>query len=157
MTERDEESIYVGRDEVYIGKDLNTKVIEVDRKLVDDYSRRVGKQNPWYSSSTPERTPIAPAALLYFEPHRLKGWIVEDCKIPRNNSARWEFHAPVYLGDRLTVTGHIDDRYVRRNRDHVVVTMLVTNQHDQLVARATQITSWVAEDEMTPSGVRRLD
>jgi hypothetical protein len=157
MAERDQDSIYVGRDEVFAGKDLNTKVIEVDRKLVDDYMRRVGRRNPWYEGSTPERPQIAPAALLYFEPHRLKGWIVEGCNIPRNNSARWEFYAPIHLGDRLTVTGHIDDRYVRRNRDHAVVTMLVRNQDDVVVAKATQITSWVAEEAMTPSDVRRVE
>lgn len=54
---------------------------------------------------------------------------------------QYTFHAPVRVGDRLTTSGTVGDKYVKRERNYVIVDSLTHNQDGVLVttARATRI------------------
>ena len=61
---------------------------------------------------------------------------------------RIRFLAPVYLGDTVTVDYRITAIDPERNRASAEIR--ITNQHDTLVAVATHLMKWVANDRPMP-------
>lgn len=143
--------------DVYPGKDLGSYKLKIDRETIEKYVGGVGKRNPWYEENSPYGKPVAPAAILYYKPWHFPGWRPEGVRGVLNNAAEWEFYRPVYVDETLTLKAQITDRYVRRNRDHVVIEMTATNEAGETVCRGVSVGSWQAEDGITPPDLPRRD
>ena len=142
---------------VYIGKELESREFTITPEFVARYMTGVGRPNPWYEQASPYGRPIAPAAILYFGPARLRGWTVPGARSVRNSEQEWSFSGPIYVGETLMLRGVVRDRYVYRGRDHVAHEMTAYNQDGKQVARGTQITSWIADENTTPPDVARRE
>jgi acyl dehydratase len=106
--------------EVYVGRYLGERTVEVTPELVNEYSEAVADHNPWYTGESPFGASVAPALLLHSEVYRTLSWYLP--RIFGNLHARqeWELFHPTLVGDRVTTRSQVIDRYIKRDREYVV-------------------------------------
>jgi acyl dehydratase len=107
-------------DEVYVGRFVGGRTFEVTAELVAAYSGSVDDHNPWYSGGSPFGKAVAPALLLHSEVYRDLSWYLP--RIYGNLHARqeWELFHPIVVGDQVSTSSTVIDRYVKRDREYVV-------------------------------------
>ena len=106
-------------DEVYVGRFYGQRELDITPELVRAYSEGTGDFNPWYVGESPFGGPVAPALVLHSEVYRDVSWYLS---IFGNLHAKqeWEMYHPIMVGDRVTASRTIVDRYTKRDREYVV-------------------------------------
>lgn len=106
--------------EVYVGRYLGQRTVEITPELVQRYSEAVEDNNPWYAGDSPFGAAVAPALLLHSEVYRTLEWYLP--RIYGNLHARqeWELFQPMMVGDSMTTRSVVIDRYMKRDREYVV-------------------------------------
>lgn len=108
------------RSKSYVGEYYGERQVEITPELVQHYADSVLDYNPWYFGDSPFGGPIAPAFLLHSEVYTTLDWYLS---IFGNLHARqeWELFAPVMVGDTIIARRQIVDRYIKRDREYVVM------------------------------------
>jgi acyl dehydratase len=106
--------------DVYVGRHFGGRTVEITPELVAHYSGSVDDHNAWYAGPSPFGKAVAPGLLLHSEVYRNLSWYLP--RIYGNLHARqeWELFHPMMVGDSVTTTSTVIDRYVKRNREYVV-------------------------------------
>jgi acyl dehydratase len=106
--------------DVYMGQYFGGRTIDVSPELVEHYARSVEDTNPWYFGASPFGNAVAPALLLHSEVYQSLAWYLP--RIYGNLHARqeWELFHPMLVGDRVTTSSTVIDRYIKRDREYVV-------------------------------------
>jgi len=106
--------------DVYVGRHFGRRTIEVTPELAAHYAGSVDDPNPWYADESPFGKAVAPALLLHSEVYHTVAWYLP--RIYGNLHARqeWELFQPALVGDRVTASATIVDRYIKRDREYVV-------------------------------------
>ena len=85
-------------DEVYVGKDIGGREIEVSPRLVANYVRATGDANPIYTGRSAQGGPVAPALLLVNEVYAHPGWYLPNFFGNLHAKQEWEIFQPVAVG-----------------------------------------------------------
>lgn len=108
------------QEQVYVGRYMGARELEVTPEVVAHYQRAVGDHNPWYSGPSPFGGPVAPALILHSEVYRYRGWYLPNIYGNLHAKQEWELFHPIMVGDRVTTRSLIVDRYIKRGREYVV-------------------------------------
>jgi acyl dehydratase len=133
-----------------VGEDLGTRTIEVTDDLVRDCLEAIESEHPWYLRDSPFGGRIAPPTLFDNETLRIL-----DTRYARFGSIHakqsWRFLAPVRVGTRVDVNVRISDKYVRRDKGYMVMTLTATDDTGRTVCTGTHtsVVSLVSRPEGT--------
>jgi acyl dehydratase len=114
------EAHVISENEVYVGRYMGQRVVEITPELVGVYSDAVDDHNRWYSGESSFGGAVAPALLFHSEVYRTLSWYLP--RIYGNLHARqeWEFFQPARVGDVVTTRSVVIDRYIKRDREYIV-------------------------------------
>jgi len=117
-----------------IGVDGSAVTAPIEAGHVRRFVEAIGDLNPRWQKETPPTflVALAPASTHLAEAEEYgKGWL--------NGGNRFEYLAPVLIGDMITATGHVADVYEKEgssgNLLFIIFETEYTNQHGDLVAR----------------------
>ena len=122
------------RDAIDVGRFYGRRELDISPELVQAYSEGVGDFNPWYYGDSPFGAAVAPALILHSEVYRDVSWYLS---FYGNLHARqeWELFQPIMVGDRVTASRTIVDRYFKRDREYVVNEVSVLGEDGRLLNR----------------------
>jgi len=125
-------------DDRYPGKFLGKHQYTIDATMVDRYVAATGDDNPWYRERSPWGGPVAPALLFHSEQYAfpVDTWYLPELVGTLHVKQQWELFRAIPLGATVTTTLQVVDRYVRRDRDVVVVECGVFEEQGALAARS---------------------
>lgn len=109
-------------DTIQIGEVLGRKQMLITDELIRTCANAIEASNPWYFDDSPLRGRIAPPTV--FANVTLD---VLDEQYERFGSIHvgqaWEFNHPVRLGQHVSLTVTVADKYRRRERPYIVMTL----------------------------------
>lgn len=108
-------------DDIYVGKYLGEREVEVTTELVSRFGAGCADDHPWYSGDSPFGGPVAPALVACQEPWRLGGWYPAELRGNLHVKQEWDLFAPIPVGSTYTSRGQVVDRYLWRGNRHVIV------------------------------------
>jgi 3-hydroxybutyryl-CoA dehydratase len=122
-------------DDIVIGQELGPTEIPVNEKIVRDYCDEFKDHNPIYLSGSPFGGPVVPPlfqATLHdlgllgtkWDPH---------ATVP--SKTEHELINPARIGKRLSATGKIIDKYIKRGREYVVVQSVIVDEDSLEIRR----------------------
>ncbi len=134
-------------DDSYVGKYLGRHEYVADEAMVAQYVRATGDANPWYTGPSPLGVPLLPGLLLHSEQYafRLRDWYLPRLYGNLHIRQEWELFRAVAVGTRLWTHGMIVDRYVRKDREVVVLEFCVFDAGDVMVWRGRCHQSFLRE------------
>src|SRR6266542_596174 len=146
-----EEGRVISENEVYVGRYMGERVVEITPELVGEYADAVDDHNRWYSGESPFGAAVAPALLLHSEVYRTLSWYLP--RIYGNLHARqeWELFHPTVVGESVTTRSLIIDRYIKRDREYVVNEVTCFAQDARPLNRGRTHQSFLLERQ--PDGV----
>jgi len=130
--------------DVYAGKDLGTLEVTITDEMVQHYVTGLGEPNAWYSVASPFGGPVAPVIVYQDTDSQFKGWYLDNLFGNLWRRQEWEIFAPTRVGQALSCTARVADRYRRRDRDVVAMEMWVRDAGGQLVAHSVHHQSFLA-------------
>jgi acyl dehydratase len=106
--------------DVYVGRYFGGRTIDITPETVQHYAGSVDDTNSWYFGESPFGGAVGPALLLHSEVYQTLAWYLP--RIYGNLHARqeWDLFHPMLVGDRVTTSSTVIDRYVKRDREYVV-------------------------------------
>jgi len=131
-----------GKDEKYVGRYYGERRVEITPELVAHYASAVQDQNPWYFGDSPFGGSVAPALILHSEVYHTIDWYLSYFG---NLHARqeWEIFAPIMVGDTVTARRQIVERYLKRDREYVVMEVGCYDDEGRLLNRGRTHQSFV--------------
>lgn len=124
-------------DDSYVGKYLGRHDYVVDEAMIARHVAATRDAHSWYMGESPLGGPVAPALLLHSEQYafRLRDWYLPKLFGNLHIKQEWDLFRGVPVGSRLWTHGMITDRYIRKDRDVVVMEFSIFNGEDVMVAR----------------------
>jgi acyl dehydratase len=134
--------VQTGADEKYVGRYYGERRIEITPELVAHYANAAQDQNQWYFGDSPFGGPVAPALILHSEVYHTIDWYLSYFG---NLHARqeWEIFAPIMVGDTITARRQIVERYLKRDREYVVMEVGCYDDDGRLLNRGRTHQSFV--------------
>ncbi len=122
-------------DDIIIGQQLGPAEIPVNEETVSDYFAEFKDDNPIYLNDSPFGGPVVPP-LFQATLHdlRLLGtkW---DTHATVPSKTQHELLNPAIVGEGLSATGTIIDKYIKRGREYVVVQSLIVDENGLEIRR----------------------
>ncbi len=134
-------------DDVYVGKALGTAELTITDDMVQHYVHGLDEHNAWYTSDSPFGGPVAPAIIFQDISSRFQGWYLPNLYGNLWRQQRWEIHAPLRVGQTLSCSATVSDRYRKRDRDIVVQSVWLRDADGQLVAHGVHHQSFLEQTE----------
>jgi acyl dehydratase len=141
----------ISEDEVYVGKDLGGREIEISPSLIEDYVRATGDRHPFYTEGIPGGQAIAPALILVNEVYAHPGWYLPNYFGNLHARQEWAVLRPLCARERARTRCAVIDRYVKRDREYIVNESLVFDAAGRLACRGRTHQSFLLEDK--PQGL----
>lgn len=120
-----------------IGRTFKPFVLEITPEFAKDFREAVGDDNPLYSENS--IVPVAIAGIYgrrsYLEEYRMPpgGILVRQ---------EFEFLKPLNIGDTITASAKVIDRYEKRERKYVSIETTAMNQKDEVVGIVRLTAIW---------------
>jgi acyl dehydratase len=118
-------------EDLEIGTSIGTTTWAVTQELVDEICERFDDYHEWYSVRSPFGTTIAPPIACYSPIRHL---------FSQRFNVRGllyifgvQFERPIRVGDELTLTGEISNKWIQKNREFVEYTATAHDRHGELV------------------------
>jgi acyl dehydratase len=142
--------------DVHVGSSTGDEEIEITPELVNWYVEAIESDHPWYHGDSPFGGPIAPALILPSAPYRSANlWYLPNRYGNLHAKMQWELFRPIAIGEVISRSGVVVDRYVKRDRDFVVAESELRDAHGQLVARTRATQSFLVDQDRTGIVVER--
>jgi len=133
-----------------VGKTINTQVVQIDRRILDQYLDATGDSNPIYRDRAAAiqagygDIPVPPGLLTTMQ---MEGGSPGEHMAEQNHlggavdgGGEWEFYHPVYLGDVIAVTRKLTGIKEREGKLGKMIInsfeVIYQNQRSFLVARS---------------------
>jgi len=136
-------------DSLKIGQDLGTSINYVSKASIADYATATEDHDPIYfdledAQMAGYENIVAPAGFhLQYTPMKWatgqSGYLPQGAVHVRQ---QYSLFGPVYVGDWLTTTVSVAEKYQKKGRNHVVYRLHITNQHGNAVCLAN-LTVWL--------------
>ncbi|MFZ5511862.1 MAG: MaoC family dehydratase N-terminal domain-containing protein [Pseudomonadota bacterium] len=140
-------------DKKWIGHDLGSSVLPIERGRLRFFAKAIGETDPVYTDEAATREagyadlPAPPTFLFAAELDSGALFaLLERLKIPLgkvlHGEQRFEYLAPVVAGDTVTVSSRIADLYDKKNGalEFIEIESRAVNQHGTPVARLRSVT-----------------
>jgi acyl dehydratase len=129
--------------DTHVGQYFGEREIDITPDLIQHYESSVEDHNPWYSGDSPFGGAVAPALLLHSECYHTVDWYLSYFG---NLHARqeWELFHPVMAGDKVTCRRQIVDRYLKRDREYLVMEVGTYAPDGRLLVRGRTHQSFLA-------------
>ena len=134
-------------DKKWIGHELPPSVLPIERSRLQFFAKAIGESDPVYTDAAAARAagyadlPAPPTFLFAAELDSGAAFqLIDLLQIPiaklLHGEQSFVHHAPVCVGDTVTVRSTVSDIYDKKNGalEFVVKTSRAVNQHDALVA-----------------------
>ncbi|MDD5335397.1 MAG: MaoC family dehydratase N-terminal domain-containing protein [Rhodoferax sp.] len=139
-------------DKKWIGHELPTSVLPIERSRLQFFAKAVGETNPVYTDTAAARNagyadlPAPPTFLFAAELDSGAAFrLIEDLQIPiaklLHGEQSFSYHRPACVGDTVTVRSTITDIYDKKDGalEFVVKTSRAINQSNELVAELRSV------------------
>ncbi|MGI4811957.1 MAG: hypothetical protein ACRYG5_14135 [Janthinobacterium lividum] len=127
-----------------IGSVLERRQLTVSPQRLRDYF--YGSGWPLSNRAAGERLHgrlVAPPSLLFFEPARFDTFVQAMGERPGlNTENRWEYYAPLRVGEPLTLELQLGQRWIKRAYEYAEFVMDAFAADGQRVARGTFVEAW---------------
>lgn len=133
--------------DVYIGKALGTVDLTITEAMVQHYVRGLDEANAWYTDDSPFGGPVAPAIVFQDVSSQFKGWQLDNLFGNLWMRQIWHLYAPTRVGQTLSCTARVADRYRKRDRDVVVQELWLRDAAGSLTAHGIHHQSFLAEQQ----------
>lgn len=107
-------------DEVYVGRYFGQHQYEVTSDAIRHYCESVAVGEALFSERSPYDAAVAPPLMLHSDVYAFRGWYLPHIYGNLHARQEWQFFSPALVGEKLTTTSTIVDRYVKRDREYVV-------------------------------------
>lgn len=156
-------------DDIYVGKDLGRRDVEVTPDLIERFAAACDDDNPWYTGDSPFGGAVAPALIACQEPWRCAGWYPAEIIGNLHAKQEWDLFAPVMAGSTYTAAALIVDRYPWKANRHVIVNeVTVSDAAGKVLARGrthqsfllpegTRVEGYVVDRDKEKSPDRRIE
>lgn len=129
------------------GQEFKPFTYKLKAEAISGYCKAVGDQNPLFNDETAAKGDgyprlVAPptTAAIY----AMKGFL-EEVEMPPGGihaSQIFEFTYPAMVGDELTTTSKVLDKFESRGRKQVQIEAVTTNQNGQQIVRSIMNAIW---------------
>ena len=129
-----EEKQVLKYEDIQIGEELETEY-ELTPDLVQEYAQGIDDRNPWFLQDWPTLGgPVAHPALVAYQNLKLikSKYSLAGCVDVRHDV---RFLRPVRPGQTIRLKGRLVDKYIKREREYVVVECLALDEDGQEVCR----------------------
>lgn len=110
---------------------------------VRDYAASIDDENPWYLETPPLGQPVAHPAMTsaFYVPLCQEAWLkvlggAAKALVAIHAKAEHRYTNPVPIGKRLTVRAKVAEKYIRRDRYHVVVELWTVDEEGRDIVRS---------------------
>ena len=108
-------------DSIVVGTELGPVETDISVRAMEAYAKDWDDPNPWYTDSSPFGGPVAPPAFMA----GLTGFQLLSTKFNTRATigvkTAHENLAPVAVGQKMSTSGRITDKYIKRGLEYVVV------------------------------------
>jgi acyl dehydratase len=112
-------------DQSHVGREFPAMDVEVSAKEIARFAAAIGDTDPVYRDLGAARAagypgiPLPPTYGSFLlddrpDPHGMLALLGIDLRKLLHAEQRFEYHAPVFAGDRLTLTDRVADRYLKK-------------------------------------------
>lgn len=122
-----------------VGQVLGPVSYKVTDRVVDAFCQATEEMHPWYTKGSPFGGRIAPPVLTGGDYSKLMADMGYNLGYHARHHA--ESLAPLRLGDELTVTGRMKDKFQRRGLRYFALDYQATNQRGEVAYRRTITTT----------------
>jgi len=124
-------------DDSYVGKYIGRNDYVVDSAAIANYIAATRDANPWYTGDSPLDGPLAPALFLHSEQYSfpLRDWYLPKLFGNLHIKQEWELFQVVPVGEHIYTHAMITDRYIRKDRDVVVLEFSIFDTEGEMVSR----------------------
>ena len=135
-------------EEIEVGKDLGKFDWLVTQADVERQCSLDNHWHEWFVSDSPWGGPIAPPQIQSRPPR----WLLGRTYNIRGVSYKLDFEylKPIMLGQKLTISGHISDKYIKRNREFVRWDTSAHDEYGELVFTASRVQCMDVIERDTP-------
>jgi acyl dehydratase len=134
----------------FVGRTSAPLTVDVERGHVRRFAEAVGDPDPIYRDEAAaraagyERIPAPPTFAAALRPNDPRDGIDIDWKKLLHGEQQLRFARPLYVGDRLTVTGRIAEAYAKEGKagtmDFMVLETTGTDERGELVFASRTVT-----------------
>jgi acyl dehydratase len=130
-----------------IGDEATSVTVEVAAADIRGYVTVQRDANPAYAEGAPGGSAVPPVLVRHYAPLRRRELVEENrARYPDYPTPavlwRCRFHAAVRVGDRITSTTRVSDKFVRKERHFVEWQVNAANQRGEPVADFTYVNLW---------------
>ena len=135
--------------EHYVGRYFGSRDVIITPELVRHYCDSVQDRSPLYTARTPFGGPVAPALILHSEVFHDLRWYLPNLYGNLHARQEWELFHPVMVGDTVSTSSLIIDRYVKRNREYIVKEVTIYGAEGRPLNRARTHQSFLMDKAAT--------
>ena len=135
--------------EHYVGRYFGGRNVEITPELVQRYCESVQDHNPLYTGETHFGGPVAPALILHSEVFHDLRWYLPNLYGNLHARQEWEIFHPVMVGETVTTSSLLVDRYAKRGREYLVKEVSVCGADGRLLNRGRTHQSFLADRATT--------
>jgi len=121
-------------DNIQVGEDLGRKEILITDEMIRTCANAIESAHPWYFEDSPFGGRIAPPTI--FDNDTLS---ILDENYERFGSIHakqaWEFKNPARLGKKVTLSVHVVDKYVKRERNYIIMELVAVDEDGVEICR----------------------
>jgi 3-hydroxybutyryl-CoA dehydratase len=144
-------------DTVQVGEILGRKEILISDALIRTCANAIGSTHPWYLEDSPFGGRIAPPTIFDNESLNMLDEQYERFGSIHARQA-WDFEYPARLGKKVTLTVTIEDKFVKRQRPYIVMSLTAVDDDGITLCRSkhTSLMTLIRE-KTTNCGSRQTD
>lgn len=125
-------------DAVEIGHDLGTLEIVLDEKTVAERIDLVR-----WADERPLRQGLAPPGITISQHSRMKFDALSELRVSIWSRSQHEFLKPFPVGETVTISGRVVEKYAKRGRNYMVTELETRNQAGEVLLRSRETGVWV--------------
>lgn len=134
----------------FVGRERGPRMLPVTVAALRLHAEGCGDRTGWTGAAPPAEGAIAPAALLHSEAFLETGWFLPNLVGSVTTRQEWEYLRPLRVGERVCTHANVVERYQKRNRDHVVNEIVVTDLEGHLLQRGRTHQAFLMDDGQRP-------
>ena len=131
--------------EIYVGKKLGPIEFIASPERIREYIDGVLDNHPWYSGDSPFGGPVAPALIFHSLSTMFNGWMFDNKFGTLYTRQEWTLSGVLRPGQRATAVATITDRYHKRGREYVALTVELRDAQGLPLARGVHHQSFLLD------------
>ena len=119
---------------IEVGEELGRREILITDELIQTCAHAIESTHPWYFEVSPFGGRVAPPTIFDNDTLRMLDEQYERFGSIHTKQS-WEFKNPARVGKTVTLTVHVVDKYMRRERHYIVMELVATDEDGLEICR----------------------